>query len=282
MDTPVSTKTRPPARVRRPAVAGYFYPGAPSELAKAVDALFTDAAAEPMEARALIVPHGGLAQSGRIAAAAIGAVRLPRRCIILGPSHTGSRMPWSVMVNGAYRTPLGDVPVDEAAAHALRARCPFLEADAWVQPGEHAIEAVLPLLQRRAPKDLTIVPVILGPTDAGQLPQLSEALAQVVRLLEEPVLLIATTDLSQYETTARGAEQDAAILGAMRMLEGATLLQCVREQGAVMCGDAAAACVLDAARKLGAGRTRLVRYTTSARMGGDPGSTTGFAGLVIS
>ena len=279
MDTPA--RTDPAPRSRRPAVAGYFYPEAPAELADAVDALFDDAAAEPMPARALIVPHGGLAHSGRVAAAAIGAVRVPRRCIILGPSHTGSWMPWSLMINGSYRTPLGEVPVDEPAAQALRERCPFLETDAWAQPGEHSIEAVLPLLQRRGPADLSIVPMILGAADDGQLSRLSEALAQVVRLQEEPVLLIASTDLSHYETTQRGAEQDAAILGAIRTLDGAAVLRCVREQTAVMCGDAVAACVLDAARALGAARARLVRYSTSARTGGDPGSTTGFAGLVI-
>ena len=279
MDIPV--RTDPAPRSRRPAVAGYFYPEPPAELAAAVDALFDDAAAEQIDGRALIVPHGGLTHSGRVAAAAIGAVRVPRRCVILGPSHTGSWMPWSLMVNGSYRTPLGDVPVDEPAAQALRERCPFLETDAWAQPGEHSIEAVLPLLQRRGPADLSIVPIILGTADDGQLSRLSEALVQVVRLQEEPVLLIASTDLSHYETTQRGAEQDAAILGAIRTLDGAAVLQCVREQTAVMCGDAVTACVLDAARALGAARARLVRYSTSARTGGDPGSTTGFAGLVI-
>lgn len=279
MDIPI--RTDPTPRSRRPAVAGYFYPDAPAELAEVVDALFMDTAADPVAARALIVPHGGLAHSGRVAAAAIGAVRVPRRCIILGPSHTGSWMPWSLMVNGAYRTPLGDVPIDELAAQALRGRCSFLEADAWAQPGEHAIEAVLPLLQRRAPADLAIVPIIMGPADGVQLEQLAEALAQVVRMQEEPVLLIASTDLSHYETKQRGAEQDAAILGAIRTLDGAAVLQRVREQGAVMCGDGATACVLDAARALGAGRSRLVRYSTSARTGGDPNSCTGYAGMVI-
>ena len=58
---PPAPSPQPPARVRRPAVAGYFYPEAAEELAVAVDALFDDAAAEPVSARALIVPHGAFA-----------------------------------------------------------------------------------------------------------------------------------------------------------------------------------------------------------------------------
>ena len=185
------------------------------------------------------------------------------------------------MEGGAYRTPLGEVPIDVPGAEALRARCPFLEGDAWAQQGEHAIEVVLPFLQRLAPPDLAIVPIITGSRDEEEFKSLSEALAQVVRMQEEPVLLIASTDLSHYEPRERGAAHDRALLEAVRTLEGKALLRCVREQGIVMCGDGAAAAVLDAARTLGGSSATVVRYGTSAEAGGDPGSTTGYAGVVI-
>ena len=269
------------ARIRRPVVAGYFYPADPAALNEALDAVLGGAQAAPAPAHALIVPHGSFRHAGTVAAAAWAAARIPRRVILLGPSHTGSWMPWSVMESGAYRTPLGDIPIDEQGAAALRARCPFLAADAWAQQGEHAIEVVLPFLQRLGPPDLAIVPVITGSGDREELSQLSTALTQVVRMQEEPVLLVASTDLSHYEPAARGAEMDRALLNAMRTLDGRILLDCVHERSIVMCGDGAAACVLDAARALGAASARVARYGTSADAGGDPGSTIGYAGVVI-
>ena len=277
----MDTRTKPAPRVRRPAVAGYYYPADPAVLEETLDALLGGTSAVPTPAQALIVPHGSFRHAGAIAAAALAAVRIPRRCILLGPSHTGSWMPWSIMEDGAYRTPLGEIPIDARGADALRARCPFLEADAWAQPGEHAIEVMLPFLQRLAPPELTIIPIIAGSRDPEEFARLAEALAQVVRLQEEPVLLIASSDLSQHEPRERGAEQDRALLEAICTLDGARLLRCARERSVVMCGDGVTACVLDAARFLGATQATVIRYGTSAERGGDPGSTTGYAGVVI-
>ena len=270
------------SRVRRPVVAGYYYPADPAVLEETLDALlFGAGAAPPQPARALIVPHGSFRHAGPVAAAAWASVRVPRRAILIGPSHAGTWMPWSLMEQGAYRTPLGEVPIDEPAAAALRARCPFLSADAWAQPGEHAIEVVLPFLQRLGPPELSIVPIITGSEDRDDCARLSDALAQVVRMQEEPVLLVASTDLSHYAPAARRAALDEQVLNAIGTLNGQTLLDRVQEQSIMMCGAIAAACVIDAARALGATSSAVARQGSSAEAGGDPGSTTGYAGVVI-
>lgn len=268
--------------IRRPAVAGYYYPADPGALAAAIDAWTrAGAVAPPRAARALVLPHGGYRHAGAIAGAAVAMVGIPRRCIVVGPSHTGRWMPWSLMASGAYRTPLGDVPIDARCADTLRARCPFLEPDAWAQAGEHAIEVLVPFLQRRGPPDLTIVPVIMGSEDAEQRARLATALAQAVRMQEERVLLIASTDLSHYEPRARSAAKDRMILDRLLSLDGPGLLRVAREARALMCGDGAAACVLEAAAMLGARSARLAAYGTSADAGGDPDSVIGYAGVVI-
>src|SRR3989338_7186588 len=73
------------ARTRRPAVAGDFYAEEPAELAAEV---------------------------------AGGRGPPPPPCSVTGPSHTNAGLRWRLMTNGAYRPPLGDVPVDEALAQA--------------------------------------------------------------------------------------------------------------------------------------------------------------------
>ena len=266
--------------IRRPAVAGYYYPAEPLALARAVDE-FARGDGPPQSAIGVVVPHGSYRHAGRILGQTLARVAIPRRCILLGPTHTGSWMPWSLMEAGAYRTPLGDVPIDERCAAALRARCPFLSPDAWAQRGEHAIEVVLPFLQRLGPRDLAIVPIVMGAEDRAECAQLATALAQVVRLQEEPVLLIASSDLSHYEPQARGAEQDHVLLEAMEHLETFAFLRRVHEEGVLMCGSGAVACVLDAAKALEARQARLSGYGTSAEAGGDPHSVIGYAGLII-
>ena len=266
--------------VRRPAVAGYFYPADPAALRERVDRL-TQTSEMRHPAHAVIVPHGSYRHAGAIAGAVYGQVTIPRRCILLGPSHTGTWMPWSLMMAGAYRTPLGDVPIDEACAHALQVRCPFLEADAWSQRGEHAIEVQLPFLQRLGPPDLTVVPIVTSSNDPAVLAQLATALAQVMRMQEEPVLLIATSDFSHYERQAVVVERDRALLDTITQLDRVAFSRQVQADGVVMCGDSVVACVLEAARQLGAHKARVIRYGTSADAGGDPDSAIGYAGVII-
>jgi AmmeMemoRadiSam system protein B len=268
------------ARIRRPGVAGYYYPADAAALSAAVDAAVPAGAARGA-ALAVVLPHGSYARCGAVLGATLAGLRIPRRCILVGPSHTGSWMPWSLMNSGAYRTPLGDVPIDAPTADALRQRCPFLTVDAWAQRGEHTIEVLVPFLQRLGPADLSIVPIITGSEDPDELAALSAALAQVVRMLEEPVLLIASSDLSHYRTSRQGRTEDGALIARTCALDGAGLFELIRRDGITMCGAAAVAAVLEAARQLGAQQGELTAYATSGDAGGDPASIIGYGGIRI-
>jgi AmmeMemoRadiSam system protein B len=191
-------------------------------------------------------------------------------------------MSWSLLLSGAYQTPLGEVPIDERLASALQARCPFLTTDPFAQRGEHAVEVLLPFLQRRGPADLSIVPIIANAGDPSEFAHLANVLADIIRRENEPVLLIASSDLSHAEPQDRVAASDRLLMDAIQSLDGARLLRIVHERSVRMCGAAVVACILEATRALGATQARLVRYSTSAEAGGDPASATGYAGFVIS
>lgn len=268
----------PPFRSRRPGVAGFCYPAEPSALRQAARAMggSRDTVAPAV---AVIAPHGSWRQSGRMLGAAFAGVRVPRRCIIIGPSHAGV-MSSRIMCDGAYRTPLGEVPIEARAAEALRARCSFLQTDDR-HAGEHAVEVLLPLLQQVGPADLTVVPVILGSPTWQECALLGQAVAQVVRQQEEPVLLIASADLTHYETDAVVRAQDAVLLAAAAEIDAAGFWRAARGAGGVICGAAPVAVVLDAAKRLGAGRGALAGYATSTEAGGDPHSAIGYAGVVF-
>lgn len=269
----------PPWRTRRASVAGYCYPADPAALREAAARLGGDRAGLA-PAGGVIAPHGSWQQSGRILGAAFAGIRVPRRCIIVGPSHAGVWAPSRIMTDGAYRTPLGDVPVETGAAEALRARCGFLQADER-QAGEHAIEVVLPILQQLGPADLTVVPVITGTASWDECLLLGQALAQVIRQQEEAVLLVASADLTHYEPESVVRAQDAALLRAVGAVDASAFWRETEALGGVICGAAPVAAVLEAAGRLGAMRGTVAAYGTSAESGGDPQSAIGYAGVII-
>ncbi len=265
---------------RRPAVAGYYYPAERTVLRDLVDALARNGLGA-IHAAAVLVPHGSFGRSGWIAGQTIARVTIPNRCIVLGPPHASAGTGWHLMAEGAYRTPLGDTPIDAPFAAALRARCPWLSVDASTHQGEHAIEVVVPFLQRLGPPQLRLVPLLVASEDPQEFAQFAHALADLIREQAEPTLLIASSDLSQHQSAPRGALHDQMLLNDLERMDTASLTRRVKDDLMVMCGYGAAVCVLEAARALGASKVQRVAYGTSAASGGDPESVTGYAGLIV-
>ena len=110
---------------------------------------------------------------------------------------------------------------------------------------------------------------------------LGAALAGLVKIATEPVLLLASSDLNHYEAAAVGELKDAQALAAVQALDGAELLDRCRREHISMCGRAPAATVLAAARVLGATRADVVDYRHSGWVTGDESAVVGYAGVVI-
>jgi hypothetical protein len=267
-------------------VSGRFYPGSRGELTDAVTAL-VDAArgagATSAPARAAIAPHAGYVYSGATAAHVFTRIALPSVIVILAPNHTGvCHAPGgaSLWEAGAFRTPLGDMPVDAAFAAALLAASPLVAVDHDAHRGEHAVEVEVPFLQvLRA--DARIVPLVLAWDDWEPARALGEALARLVRAAPEPVLLLASSDLNHYEAARVSEQKDARALEAVAALDGAELLARCRRERISMCGRAPAATVLAAARALGATRADVVDYRHSGWVSGDDSQVVGYGGVVI-
>ena len=116
--------------LRLPAVAGRFYPSDSKELAFLVREYSRPDAHEPAASvQACLVPHAGYMYSGHVAGAVFRRVVLPRKIIVLGVRHYPRGEPAAILSSGAWRTPLGDAPIDEALAKELRRECPLLHED---------------------------------------------------------------------------------------------------------------------------------------------------------
>jgi MEMO1 family protein len=271
--------------VRPPAVAGRFYPADPTELRAVVATLLADARRpHPLTVRAAIAPHAGYLYSGPTAAAVFARVAVPGLVVVLAPNHTGileAKRGVSLWEAGAFRTPLGEVPVDADAAHALREISQGLvEIDHDAHRAEHAVEVELPFLQMLR-SDVRIVPLVIAWDAWEPAKVLGEMLAQLVRAAAEPVLLLASSDLNHYEPAAVSEKKDAVALDAVRALDGAELLARCKLDRISMCGRGPTAVLLAAARALGAKQAEVVDYRHSGWVSGDNARVVGYAGVVI-
>jgi len=268
--------------IRRPAVAGRFYPSDPAVLRGLVTEQLKKAQPEARAAVGAIVPHAGLEYSGACAAAVLGRIRVPGTVVILAPNHTGAGVsPAALWAVGAFRTPLGDVPVDEEFAARLMAGSDLVAADPFGHGAEHAIEVELPFLQVRAP-GFRLVPLVLAFGDWPRCRELGRALADAVTGSGGDVLLLASSDMTHYEPAERAARKDALALDALRRLDGAVLLEVCRREKITMCGRGPAACVIEAARLLGASSGVVVDYRHSGQVTGDDTSVVAYAGVILS
>ena len=266
--------------VRRPCVSGRFYPGESRELADTVRGLLA-AGEEKETARGIIVPHAGYIYSGAVAGAVYGRIVIPPLVVMLGPNHTGRGPDFSLMAEGRWQTPLGEVPVSPLARELL-AGSRLLAEDASAHLAEHSLEVQLPFLQVCAPPGPAIIPIIVASLDPEAIAALGRELADFIDRCGVEALLLASSDMSHYEPDRLAREKDALALESVGRLAPGELLRQVEENNISMCGVAPAAAVLYAARELGATDARVVRYATSAEVSGDFRQVVGYAGVVIS
>ena len=202
--------------IRQPTVAGQFYAKDPDELALSVTMLLDAVAAGAAPApKALIVPHAGYIYSGAIAASAYARLRpyhdRYRRVVLLGPSHRVPLRGFAVADSAAFRTPLGDVPVDRQAIAELDV--PGLTVAAAPHAGEHSLEVHLPFLQVVL-DDFTLVPIVVGDAEPDLVARLLDSLWD-----GQETLIVISSDLSHYRPYAAAQAIDAVTCQAIERLD---------------------------------------------------------------
>jgi len=287
----VGAAAAPGGAERPPAVAGSFYPADAAELAAQVRGFLAQARA-PVGGRpvAIVAPHAGYAYCGRILGEAWrqAAGQDYDLIVILGTNHRVAGLDAPIVwPDGAWRTPLGTVPVDAAAARALLAADPDCRVDPAAHATEHSLEVQLPFAQVVFPR-LPILPVMVATQDPGKCERLGRALA--VALRGRRPLIVASSDLSHYPAAADAGRVDRATLAAIAGLDPAALTRTIdaamrggaRDLATCACGEAPIRAAMAAATALGATRGTVVDYANSAQApGGDPLRVVGYGAVAF-
>lgn len=268
--------------IREAKVAGHFYPATKEKLLSEIESLI-EKQAEKQDAISCILPHAGYMYSGSVAGCTLSAINLNKSAfIIIGPNHTGDGEPFSIFSQGAFRTPLGVVNVDEQLAATLLKESKYLKSDILAHRNEHSIEVELPFLQYFNP-NFKIVPIVasLGQKEVYQ--EIGQAIAGSVKKLglKDKIMIIASSDMTHYESANTARSKDNQAIDAILELNEDELLDRVKRLDISMCGYVPAAIALVAAKALGAKNARLIKYQTSGDVTGDNSSVVGYAGIVI-
>ncbi|MGH9446111.1 MAG: AmmeMemoRadiSam system protein B [Terriglobia bacterium] len=270
-------------QVRPPAVAGRFYPASVEILRRDLDGYLAPKLADARQARdahACVVPHAGYMYSGHVAGAVYRKLAIPSRVIVLGPNHFGRGAPLATISGGYWSTPLGLVPVDRALSEAIKRNCDAVKEDFNAHAEEHSLEVQLPFLQA-INAAFSFAPVAIGTVDYETLDALGRSVAAAVKEAEEPVLVVASSDMNHYEPDTTTRIKDRKAIDCLLALDPADLYAVVHREQISMCGYGAAVAMLVAAKALGAREAVLEKYATSADAGGDARAVVGYAGMII-
>ena len=266
--------------IRNPAVAGRFYPDDKNRLMAFLSGHLSEKSGEKEKARAVICPHAGYVYSGAVAAEALGQVDIPKKVLLLGPSHRAMRHPAALSLS-TWRTPLADTPVALELAQAILAESTFFHHNEDAHAFEHSLEVIVPFLQQLQ-SSLALVPILFSYLPYEMCENLAAHLAKCIRKLNEPVLIVASTDMSHYETRENASRKDQKALEYILNLSPEHLYSYVIGNRVSMCGIIPVVIALLAARLLGVDKARLVRYTDSGEVSGDLQQVVGYAGLILS
>lgn len=279
-------------KVRRPAVAGYFYEADHETLRARIEHCFLSklgpgrlpSVAEdgPRRIKGLVVPHAGYMYSGPVAAYAYLALAedgVPDTVVIIGPNHTGLGAGISIMVEGSWRTPLGDVEIDSELAKAVQQRSELIAVDEEAHLNEHSIEVQLPFLAYLYGKRVRFVPICMMIQAYEACVDVGRAVASASR--GRNVVVVASSDFTHYESQASAEAKDKLAIERIERLDPKGLLDVVESRGISMCGPGPVAAMLIAASQLGAASAKLLKYATSGDVTRDYSSVVGYSSIIV-
>jgi hypothetical protein len=255
---------------RPPAVAGMFYPSDPDELKRMVHQYLDDADPPALTSvRALIAPHAGYPYSGPVAGYAYKLLTQksapPNRIFILGPSHRSWFPGVAAADVDAFRTPIGEHPVDRAYIQDLAASSDIVSAISTPHEPEHCLEVQYPFLQIVCP-NVPTVPILFGEVD----PQAVGSLLN--ESLGENDVVIVSSDLSHYHSNTTAHTLDQELLDALLASDPTGVAQ------GEACGEAPIRALMTIAEDRG-WKPHLLDYRTSGDTTGNKSQVVGYSAV---
>ncbi|MBD3403414.1 AmmeMemoRadiSam system protein B [candidate division GN15 bacterium] len=277
----------PSTKIRKPAVAGTFYPSNAVELTKTIAGMYAEVPKTTIDGGlvGLVAPHAGYPYSGRIAAKAFKLLEGEsfETVVVVSPSHTVFFKGCAVFDGDGYETPLGVVPIDRDLSDKIADIHPLVYTSSQGHAsgstrGEHALEVQLPFMQVVLGK-FKLVAVVMGDQEEDSVRALGEVLGSALKGTN--TLLVASTDLSHFHHEKQARRLDGAVQKAIEQYDPEAVLETISTGKGEACGAGPVAAVMQATRRLGGRTVRLLDYATSGETTGQFDEVVGYLSAAI-
>ena len=279
--------------IRKPAVAGSFYAGDSKSLNRQIENCFLHKIGpgeiplvNPERQNniiGLVSPHAGYMYSGPVAANGFYKIALdgkPDTIIILGPNHQGFGEDISIMAEGKWKTPLGELEIDTDIAENILKNSKIIKNDDKAHQFEHSIEVQLPFIQYIFGKNIKFVPICMTRQDINTDIEIAQSICSSVA--NKDVLIIASSDFTHYEPQESAINMDKQAMNAILNFNPKRLYDMIYKQNLSMCGPGPITVMLNICEILGAKRAELLKYATSGDITGMYEQVVGYASLIVS
>jgi AmmeMemoRadiSam system protein B len=277
--------------IRRPTVAGQFYEGNAEALRAQIKTCFLNDLGpkklpivnlniHPRNIVGMICPHAGYIYSGPVAASAFYELALdgkPDTVVLMGPNHTGYGSALSLMCEGVWRTPLGDIEIDTEMANKITNESSLIDVDELAHRHEHSIEVQLPFLQFLYGNKFKIVPICFLMQDYDSAAEVGRALEEVLDATN--TVVIASSDMTHYEPAKTATAKDQAALKAVTDMDAKRFYETVETQNITACGYAPITALITYAKGVNSKEAKLLSYHNSGDITGDYSSVVGYAAV---
>lgn len=277
--------------VRKPAVAGYFYPGDAQEIKLLIQKLQQSSLGPggnlekvPFfeKVNGVVGPHAGYIYSGAVACWSFAALsRLDREttfCII-GPNHRGYGASVALSEEEEWLTPLGKVVLDLEAASFLKENFPVFAFDEQAHFAEHSVEVQIPFLQYFLSCPFKIIPIVLLDQRKRVAQQIAEALYELSK--EKNLVIVASSDFSHYEPAEIAEKKDQQAISYILNLDVEGFYTFLQKASVSVCGPGAIAILMLYQKLKDAPPPRLLQYAHSGEVSGDFSQVVGYASLIF-
>jgi len=270
-------------KIRRPAVAGMFYPEEKITLDQEVATVLEEAREIDLQGEiiGMIVPHAGYMFSGGVAARAYRQVFESDVdiVVIIAPSHSEYFTEITIFDGDGYSTPLGILPVDKELAAELVEKSPhIILSDKGHRFEEHALEVQLPFLQKIF-DTFRFVPIVMGEHSQDNIQSLANSLASVLK--DKKAIIIASTDLSHYYDDEKANSLDQVVVHDIEDFNEEKLFQDLQSGKCEMCGGGPVVATMKACKLLGATKSKVLLYRNSGDISGDKSEVVGYLSAVF-
>jgi len=262
--------------MKRPAqFAGSWYPAEKESVTK-----YLNSSLKIRKALGIVAPHAGYTYSGKVAGDIYSQIEIPENVIILSPNHSGLGPAVSLMAEGSWETPFGEIEINQEFSQKILNKCPLVKNDTSAHLAEHSIELQLPFL-KIINANFKLIPITLQQISFEDCQTIAQSLASLIKESYPNTLIVASSDFSHGENLEDTEKKDKLAISEIEDLNPQGLYETVVNNSISMCGFIGTVIMLATCKLNNAKKCTLHKYTNSHEITGDESWIVGYAGLTI-